>query len=856
MTATAPPGRGEPHQAPDPSRVSTAGSTALLLAGSTLLAGVGHYGLSLLLVRLLPPAQYTVYAATTSVLLTVGVLSTAIVPAVVARDLVTTPEGSHQRRAAMHACVRLTASLAVGSALVSGAVIAPYAGPALLGATAAACLAICCNSLGAGHLQGTGRFRRLAGLQLVETAVRCGATLTLVGAGWGTTGAVAAVAAAAGVSALGALVAPRRRTVDGQEPGPRAVPPSGLRCRTGAVAGLQVLLCLLLTGDATLAAAILGGAATLAPYQALLVLARVPLHLATATATVLFPHLVAHGPPSTCGRAALKAALRTHWIIAGTLTAVLVTCPPALLAFVLPAAYAHSAALLLPLGIAGLAGATLTVMTTVFRAGPAARPAVLLLTAGCAVLAGAVAATAARPSALAWSTAACTGIVAVGCGALTKRRVTGLGPAAGATAPLAAALAAALVLYPLRLHPAAWLPAAATTLFTAGVAALPRRRRDGPCRILHLGFEAPHSPGAGGAALRSHEVNRRLAARGIEVTVVCAPWPGCAPTVRDGVRYWPLPSRPGPLVRHRFLYQMVYFPVVTLGLPWLLRRTDPDLVVEDFVPPFSSVCVPHLTRRPVIGVVQWLSAAEMTTRYRLPFHLVEQRGLRSHTRLVTVGRHLAAELRRRHPAAEVTVLPNGLAPAAFVPPRPGRRREHLLYLGRLEMKSKGLDLLLRAYAYALPGVTADLLVAGDGPDEQRARALAARLGIAHRVRWLGRIDGDARFGRLADARLVCVPSRSETFGMVAAEALAAGTPVLAFDLPCLRDLVTEAVGVRVPAGDVAAYGRALAELAADPVRCRALGAAGPDTVRHLDWDVVAQRQLTLYQQALTPRSLR
>ncbi|MEV0253966.1 glycosyltransferase family 4 protein [Streptomyces sp. NPDC050732] len=869
MTVTASSGRVR-HGVP--------GRSAMLLAGSTVVAGVGHYGLSLLLVRLLPAGQYTVHAAASSVLLTVGVLSTATVPAVLAREVVTTPEGSARRRAAVRACLRMTTVLAAGCALAACAAVAPYAETGLLVATAAASSAIWCNSAGAGYLQGTGHYGRLAGLQLVETAVRCCAALAAVGAGCGAAGVVGATAVAAGVGALGAVAGMYRRDAPrsvfrawtrawtlartwsrmrgrsapraaGERTRRRPAPPTGLWRRTSSVAGVQVLLCLLLTGDVVLSTAVLDGDAALAPYQALAVIARVPLYLATATATVLYPRLVAEGTTSAPGRAALKEALRTHWITTGVLTAVLVTCPGELLALLLPGTYVDAAGLLLPLGIAGLAGATLTVTTTVFRSEPPVRSAVLLLTGGCLALACAATLTASHPPALAWSAAACTGLAAAGSVALTRRRVPGLGPAAGATAPLAAAVGTALALHQLRPHPWVWLPGAGVALLAAFLAARPRRRRSGPQRILHLGFEAPHAPGAGGAALRAHEVNRRLAARGVEVTVVCAPWPGCAASVRDGVRYRPLPPRPGPLARHRFLYQMAYFPVITLGLPWLLRRTDPDLVVEDFVPPFSSVCVPYLTRRPVIGVVQWLSAAEMTARYRLPFHLVERRGLRSHTRLVTVGRHLAAELRSRHPAADVVVLPNGLAPAAFVPSRSAPRRD-LVYLGRLETKSKGLDLLLRAYAQAAPALTSDLLIAGDGPDEQAARALAARLGVDHRLHWLGRVDGDARFHLLASARLVCVPSRSETFGIVAAEALAAATPVLSFDLPCLRDLVTETVGVRIPAGDVAAYGRALAELAADPARCRALGTAGPDTVRHLDWDVVAEQQLAQYRMAM------
>ncbi|WP_190062439.1 glycosyltransferase, partial [Streptomyces griseocarneus] len=137
------------------------------------------------------------------------------------------------------------------------------------------------------------------------------------------------------------------------------------------------------------------------------------------------------------------------------------------------------------------------------------------------------------------------------------------------------------------------------------------------------------------------------------------------------------------------------------------------------------------------------------------------------------------------------------------------------------------------------------------PHAGAARALAAELGITDRVRWLGRIDGAARFDLLASARLACVPSRHETFGMVAAEALATATPVLAFDIPRLRDLVTDNVGVRVPPGDLDAYAAALAALTRDPDRCAALGAKGPPTVAHLDWDRIAAAQLAAYHQ-VTP----
>lgn len=374
-----------------------------------------------------------------------------------------------------------------------------------------------------------------------------------------------------------------------------------------------------------------------------------------------------------------------------------------------------------------------------------------------------------------------------------------------------------------------------------------------PLRVLHLGFEDPTRPGAGGGSRRTHEVNRRLVADGVHVTVLCAAYPGARTHCSDGVEYRPLGRRVlGRRVRgrevHPFLAQLGYFALVVSTLWWQVRRHHPDVVVEDFAAPFSSVAVPRLTRVPVVGVVQWLFAAQKSKRYHLPFLRVESFGVASHHHLVAVSHDLAAELRERNPRAEIIAVPNGVEPrpepGPEVLPRPARTQ--LVYLGRLEIDQKGLDLLLEAYGRVADRVNADLWLAGDGPDTPRVRELARRHGVADRVHLLGSIHGSRRFDLLAEARLVLIPSRYETFGMVAAEALSVGSPVLAFDIPCLAELVTPAVGRVVPAGDVAAYADALAALAGDPDTCRELGAAGPASVAHLDWDRIATEQLAVY----------
>jgi glycosyltransferase involved in cell wall biosynthesis len=172
-----------------------------------------------------------------------------------------------------------------------------------------------------------------------------------------------------------------------------------------------------------------------------------------------------------------------------------------------------------------------------------------------------------------------------------------------------------------------------------------------------------------------------------------------------------------------------------------------------------------------------------------------------------------------------------------------------VFVGRLEIAQKGLDLLLAAFAAEQDRLTGDLVLAGTGPDERKLRALAEDLGIAARVRFAGWVSGVEKYELLGAARVVAVPSRFETFGIVAVEALASASPVVAFDIPCLREVVPGDAGVRVPEFDVAAYGRALVEVAADPER---RGARGREFARTYSWDRLALDQERTYVSAVRP----
>lgn len=362
-------------------------------------------------------------------------------------------------------------------------------------------------------------------------------------------------------------------------------------------------------------------------------------------------------------------------------------------------------------------------------------------------------------------------------------------------------------------------------------------------RILHLGFEHPGMPGAGGGSRRTHEIDRRLAAAGHRVTVLTTRFPGATDAVVDGVRYVPV----GPWTGGNRLSRLAGY---VLGLPGAVRRhrAGADVVVEDFFAPFSTMGAPRWTGRPTVGVVQWLHARDKARQYRLPLHLVERAGVRRHHRLVAVSEGTAEKLRGLNPAARVDVVGNGVDTALLEAPTTVGR--DVVFLGRLELEGKGLDLLLRAWQRVGDRVGGELLIAGGGPEEPRVRRFAEELGVRG-VRFLGWRDGPEKAALLAGARLVVVPSRHETFGMVAVEALATGTPVVAFDISCLREVVPPEVGWTVPPFDVDALAACLVDAAGDTERLAAMGARGRAFARGYDWDRLAEAQLAVFREVAT-----
>jgi glycosyltransferase involved in cell wall biosynthesis len=185
----------------------------------------------------------------------------------------------------------------------------------------------------------------------------------------------------------------------------------------------------------------------------------------------------------------------------------------------------------------------------------------------------------------------------------------------------------------------------------------------------------------------------------------------------------------------------------------------------------------------------------------------------------------------------VSVLPNPvpdppqLAPREELRARFGMNGPTLAFAGRLTTP-KALEVGLEAVSRT----EAALLVAGEGPDGERLERLAAELGVADRVRFLGAQDRTTVLELFHAADAALLSSRWENFPHSAVEALAVGTPVVATRVGGVPEIVRDGEnGLLVPADDSASLAAAITEILQPGVRER-LAAAAPASVERFAAD--------------------
>jgi len=218
----------------------------------------------------------------------------------------------------------------------------------------------------------------------------------------------------------------------------------------------------------------------------------------------------------------------------------------------------------------------------------------------------------------------------------------------------------------------------------------------------------------------------------------------------------------------------------------------------------------------------------------------------------------------------VSVIPPGVDAGIFAPAETdelhrrlgiGAGEKVVLYTGRLE-RLKGVEILVRALALMLDGraerdlrllvLGADsgngLLEAGvHGAERARLEALAVEVGVGDRVQFLGTVSHEDLPAYYSLADVCAVPSYSESFGLVALEAAACETPVVASRIGGLRQLVLDGItGYTIADHNPVAWAEALRRVLDDPSASAVMGIAARRLAQSYSWESSADRLLAAY----------
>lgn len=358
-------------------------------------------------------------------------------------------------------------------------------------------------------------------------------------------------------------------------------------------------------------------------------------------------------------------------------------------------------------------------------------------------------------------------------------------------------------------------------------------------KILHLLYESKGDYfGIGGAGIRAYEIYYYLKKKH-DITLLCKKYPGAADGHIDGLKHVFVGTESHSLTKSLLSY------ACHAALFVKKYGKEFDVIIEEFspaIPSFSNV----FTKKPVILQVQGYTGRfyfrKYNPLYASTLYLMEHiRPLFYDNFIFMTGETIKRLSLEKLRCAEI--IPNGVSPALFG--RVHTESKYILYLGRIDIHHKGLDILLNAYARFLESFPdIELVIAGDGRDMDKFLAVIHKLPEAVRknIQLPGWVEGDKKIDLIRRASFVVFPSRYEVQPIAVLEAMAQGKAVVVSDIPEFSFVTEKRAGISFKSGNEVSLSASIAAmLTASQEERQEMGLRGRDWVSEFTWDKIAKR---------------
>jgi glycosyltransferase involved in cell wall biosynthesis len=354
-------------------------------------------------------------------------------------------------------------------------------------------------------------------------------------------------------------------------------------------------------------------------------------------------------------------------------------------------------------------------------------------------------------------------------------------------------------------------------------------------RILHLLYESKGDYfGIGGVGIRAYEIYKHLNERH-EITLLCKKYPGARNGHIEGLRHMFVGMESENLTKTLLSY--------ACRATLFVKRhgNEFDIIIEEFspaIPTFSHA----FSKKPVILQVQGYTGKLYFKKYNPLYatilYSLERSRPKSYDYFIFINEETFKKFSLSG-SKYYGIISNGISSDCL--DVSSDEKDYILYIGRIDIYGKGLDILVNAYKEfykAFPKIK--LYIAGDGRDVNRFRKLLDQQpeDVLKNIRLLGWVSGQEKRDVLKDALFVVFPSRHDVQPIAALEAMASGKAIIVSDTPEFSYLIKNRAGISFKSGNALSLSQTMKYLMKNRER-KEMGQRGRNLVKDFTWDRIA-----------------
>lgn len=366
-------------------------------------------------------------------------------------------------------------------------------------------------------------------------------------------------------------------------------------------------------------------------------------------------------------------------------------------------------------------------------------------------------------------------------------------------------------------------------------------------------------PSHGGSGVVATELGKHLAHRGHEVAFISYDTPLRLTELPPRVSFHEVEIEQYPLLKH-FPYTLA----LASKLAEVVEMKEIDILHAHYAIPFGAAALlaKQIVTSRDLKVVLTLHGTDITlVGNNASFKPVTKMTIERADAVTVVSQFLKDEtIRQFNVQRELNTIYNFIdperhesEPCPCIPQCTENSQKTVMHISNFRPVKRIRD-VMATFAKIAAAVDSRLILIGDGPDAPVAREMAQELGILDRVKFVGIVDRVAPL--LARADLFLLPSSTESFGLVALEAMASGVPVIASDVGGIPEVIEHGrTGYLAPVGDVDAMSGFAIELLQDEARhCQFGTEAQQQAKARFDHRLIVPQYEKLYETTLASQS--